>query len=542
MSIRAASSATGNPSPPGEESSADSDSGRTVTNGEGNTSVEYPRRWLALPVVLIGMFMSVFDFFVVNVASPSIAHDLKASPASLELIIAGYGFAYAVGLVTGGRLGDTFGRRRMFLGGMAAFLVASAACGLAPGIPALVVARLFQGGAASVMVPQVLSTIRVTFAADERPRAFALLGVAIGLAQVSGQILGGLLLRFDIFGLTWRPIFLLNIPVGIAAFVLGWAWMPETRASVRHLDLVGVGILSAAIALIIMPLVEGRAEKWPMWAFACLIFALPAFALFGAVEGRIRRAGKAPLVDLRLLRVGAFRAGLAINLAFFASLASFFLTLSLFLQGTGRSPLVAGLTFTPIAVGFFIASLAGPRAVARWGRSPLSFGALILFGALGGLGFLVHHVGATASAPQLCPLLFVLGLGQGLLLTPLVNAVLAGVPPDQAGSASGVLVMDQQLAGAVGVAAVGVVFFGVLGGHRGSAAYAHAFTGSLACDAALVLLTLGLTFLLPSGRAAAPSESTGAVHEGHSLSTEPRGSRGLALGCVCASGRGAATH
>lgn len=462
------------------------------------------RRWIMLPIILTATFMAIFDFFVVNVAAPSIGQDLHSGSASLELVVGGYAFAYATGLVTGGRLGDLFGYRRLFLIGVSAFSVASLLCGLALSPAELVVARLAQGLTAALMVPQVLGLITSGFPGSERRRALAWFGAAMGLGSVAGQVLGGLLVQADLFGLGWRVIFLVNVPVGVLTVGMALALVPRATAPVRrHLDLVGAGWLSGALGLALVPLVLGSADGWPAWGWACLGAAAPMIAGFLWWERRLGSRGGEPLVDLGLFADRAFVSGLAVNVAFYAFFGSFMLGLTEYLQsGLRLGPLQAGLTFGPLGVVFALASVFGRRLAERWGVgviwrgvsiSTLGLAVMLAELALGGTG-----VGAVA----LIPAMMAIGLGNGLVLPSLIGAVLSGVHPERAGTASGVLVTAQQFASATGVAVLGVVFFGSLGAAPDSAALVRAMGRVLVMDLALTALALGLCRWLPSaGRA-----------------------------------------
>ena len=300
-----------------------------------------PRRWRSLPIVLSATFMSLFDVFVVNVAAPSVQHELHASSATLELIVAAYSFTYAAGLVTGARLGDLVGRRRMFVVGLGLFVVASFLCGVAPSSGVLIAGPLAQG------LPQVLAMLTVSFPPAERPRAFSLFGATVGLGTVSGQILGGVLLHLNILGLGWRPIFLVNVPIGIAAIVGAYRLLPESRARVAdRLDPLGVVLLSTGIGAITAPLVLGRSQHWPLWTWASFLTGAVLVTTFLWWERRLGERGGHPLLPLTLFRHRAFNVGLLVNLGFFSFFGSVLLTLTIFLQeGVHDSPLTAGLTF-----------------------------------------------------------------------------------------------------------------------------------------------------------------------------------------------------
>jgi EmrB/QacA subfamily drug resistance transporter len=449
--------------------------------------------WLVLVAVLPGLFMNVFDFFAVNVATPVLHRDLGSGPPALELIVGGYGLTFALGLVTGGRLGDRYGRRRVFFAGMAAFTAASAACGLAPGSDVLVVARLFQGAAAALMVPQVLSIIRVSFPARERRVALGIYGMTIAVGQVSGQALGGILLSADIGGLGWRPIFLVNLPVAALTFLFGFRHVPESVSPARpSLDLAGVGLLTLAAGLLTVPIVEGGALGWPLWSWLSLAAVPVAGAAFTWWERRVH-ATRQPLVDLGLFRSKDFRRGLFVNVTLYATITSFFFVLGLYLQtGRGDSPLVAGLTFVPLAAGNFVASLSSSALVGRYGRSTLTAGAGLQIA-----GLLVLLAASDPRQPEILLLgaVTLFGLGQGLLIPPIIGVVLARVPVADSGAAAGVLITVQQMAGTIGLALVSLGFFAGAGGY-GSASYIGGFRVACVCDLVLAAGSLALSRLL----------------------------------------------
>ena len=425
------------------------------------------RQWLTLAIVLGGTFMAVFDLFVVNVAIPTIQRDLRASFAQIQFVLAGYSLAYAVMLVTGGRLGDVYGRKRLFMLGMASFTLASALCGLAPDPTLLVAARLVQGLSAAAMTPQVLSTIQVTFAPQERSRAFGVYGAVLGIAGSSGQALGGLLIRADLFGLSWRPVFLVNLPIGVGVLIAAAYFLTETRsATAPRLDLGGVSILSVGLFLLTYPLVEGRDAGWPGWAWLCLAASVPVLVAFVLFERRVTARDGSPLVVLRLFRERAFVAGLLVALPNNAAGSASFFLLALYLQlGLHFSALAAGLIFAPGAVAFFVAATASVKLTARLGSRLIVVGLAILITA-GALGSIIVHRAGEAPSPLLLALVSVIqGLGAGSTAPPLFGAILAGIDRDDAGAASGVLSTAQQIGSALGVAIIGVVLFSVLAGH-----------------------------------------------------------------------------
>jgi EmrB/QacA subfamily drug resistance transporter len=460
---------------------------------------------MMLPVILSATFMAMFDFFVVNVAAPSLEQDLNAGPAALELVVGGYAFTYAGGMVTGGRLGDLFGYRRLFLTGMVAFTVASLLCGLARSPGELVAARLLQGLTGAAMVPQVLALITSTFPASERSRAMSWFGVTTGVGSIAGQVLGGLLLEANVLGLGWRVIFLVNVPVGVAALAFALRLLPHHRASRRpRLDPLGALGVSAGLALLLVPLILGREEGWPAWTWLCMAVSVPVLAATAAWELRLTRRGGEPLLDLTLFRNRAFAAGLPVNVAFMSFFASFMFVLTLVLQGgLGLSPLEAGLTFMPLGVLFSTTSLLGRSLVARYGLRVMTAG-----GSITGLGLLaliaeLQALGGAITPAWLLLPMAVVGLGNGLILPTLIGAVLAGVDPRHGGAAAGVLTTTQQFASAAGVAVLGAVFFGGLGTHPSRGDFATAAEAVTFLALALVLIAAALTLLIP--RPAAPA-------------------------------------
>jgi len=474
-----------------------------------------------LPVVLGAVFLYGFDQTVVNVALPTMQRDLHAGPVALELVVGGYAFAYAAVLVTGGRLGDLLGYRRTMMAGLVAFVAASVVCGLAPNAAALVGARFLQGVAAAIMVPQVLALITRVFPPAERRAAIAWFGVTGGVSGVAGQIIGGLLLGADVAGLGWRPLFLINLPVGAivlfaAARVLrdpGLPPAPAAGASAARrgrLDLAGAAGVSAGVALAIAPFVAGRAAHWAAWVWLPLAAAVPLLAATLAHEARLARGGGRPLLDLTLFAGRTFNAGLGIAIAFLAFFTSSMFTLSLLLQsGLGLSPLRAGLAFVPFAAVALLVTVPGPRLVARLGAAQV-----IRIGALISAAGLLGMIRVVATGPGVGPLigaLAVVGAGNGLILTTYLGATLSGVRPDQAGVASGTLNTIQQFAGSAGLAGIGAIFFAVLGPAPVPARYAPATSAALWAGLVLVAAVFALTWLLPRTpatpikRAAAPA-------------------------------------
>ncbi|WP_432868503.1 MFS transporter [Microbispora rosea] len=360
----------------------------------------------------------------------------------------------------------------------------------------LVISRALQGMAAALMFPQVLSIINVTYTGDDRPRAFAGYGAALGLATVGGQVIGGLLIASDVLGLGWRACFLVNLPIGLVTLLLLPRLVPESRsASARGLDLAGVAIVFPAVLLLLVPLVEGRQEGWPAWTFVSLATSVVVFALFTWQQVRLSRAGGTPLVEPSLFRSRSFVTGLATVLAVYGGMASFMLVIALYVQdGLRYSPLRAGMVFLPMGVAFFATSMNAAKFTRRLGRRTLTAGAILIVVGEVCLALITRDAGAGVNLPLYEVLTAVAGAGIGMVGAPLLSQALLGVEPEYAGSASGVLSTVQQMAGALGVAIIGIVFFATLDGASASpAGYGRAFAASLVYLIALAALASVVT-------------------------------------------------
>jgi MFS family permease len=451
-----------------------------------------------LPVLMASTFMIVLDFFIVNVALPSMQSQLHASSSAIEWVVAGYGLTCAVLLIAGGRLGDLYGRRLSFAAGLAVFVAASAACGFAPTAGVLIAARMVQGIGAALVSPNVLSIIGVAFPGPARIRAITIYGLVMGLAAACGQLIGGVLIQADVLGLGWRTVFLINVPIGLAALACTWRQVPESRAGQpagagRALDVPGLVLITLALTALVLPLIEGVAQHWPAWTWASLAAAPVLLATFIAHELRQARNGRAPLLDLALLRQRSLAAGLGTQLAFWCGQASLFVVIALYLQaGRGLDPLDSGLVVSIMAGAYLLASLRAPALTVRFGRSLATAGALTLAAGHGVLLATIAELGVGGSVLWLAPGLVLIGAGMGLCLTALNTSVLAHAAPQTAGAISGAMSTMQQVGNALGVAVTGVIFFGALRG-----GYGHAMVASLAELAGLLVTVAALTRLLP---------------------------------------------
>jgi EmrB/QacA subfamily drug resistance transporter len=424
--------------------------------------VDTSRRWFVLATVVAAQFMFGVDAFIVNVAIPTIAAELRASAAQIEAVIAIYLIAYATLVITGGRLGDIHGTRNVFIAGVAGFTLTSLWCALAHSGPELIAARLAQGATAALMVPQVLATIHLLFADGARARAFGIYGIVLGLAGAAGFLLGGLLVTLDLAGLGWRAVFFVNVPFGAIIIVAAVKIMPMTpRRAGTRLDLPGAIVLFLGLLCLIGPLLFGHDLHWSPSVWLAMAAGIAIIAGFLQLERAVARRGGMPLIDLSLLSDTAFMRGLAAVFFFFFANLSFYLVMTIYMQkGMHIPPLQAGLVFLPLALTFIMASRhSGIRAKHR-GKLVLIEGCAVQVAGLAALVATVEWIDAP-SATVLSLVLTVFGYGQGLVMAPLSSAVLSTVKPASAGAGSGMYGTTTQIANAAGVAAIGAVFFAV---------------------------------------------------------------------------------
>ena len=431
-------------------------------------------RTIALWSLFLALFMELLDATIVNVTLPSIERSLNASAGEQQWMVAAYGLALAIGLMTGARLGDMHGRKRLFVVGLTCFTLASMLCGFAHNPEMLILSRALQGFSSAMMIPQVLSSIQVMYRPSERGSAMAGFSALAGVAAVSGPILGAVLTDADLFGLGWRSIFLVNVPVGIFAVSMALRLVPESYAPKRpKLDIPGVLVLAAGLLAILYPLMMGQEKDWPAWTFASMAVGVVILAGFILLQRREMMAGGEPLVDLSLFGIRSYAAGLFTILVFFMAMAGYFLVQTIYMQeGLGFSILRAGLTMIPfsVAVSLF-AGLSAAKFVGIMGRKVLQIGPIIM-----GIGllmtlFVFRRQGVDTSSWALAPGLFVAGAGMGMVVAPIGIFALSEVPVSKAGPASGLFNTIQQLAGAVGVAIIGTVFFNRI---------EHSFTSNMA--------------------------------------------------------------
>ncbi len=459
-----------------------------------------PRVWAGFAVVLAAMILNILDSTIVNVAAPAIQRDLRLSDSALEWIAASYTLSLAVGLMTGARLGDMFGRRRILLVGLTGFVLASVTCSCAWSPGALIAARVAQGLAAALMMPQCFGLIRDLFPPARMGTAFAALGPVIGLSTVLGPVVAGLLVRADLLGTGWRALFLINVPVGVFALALGARVLPSARPrrAGLQLDAVGTCLMAVVAFLIVFPLVDGRTLGWPGWIFGVLAAAVPVLAAFVVHQRRRLAAGRSPLVEYSVLRKRSYLSGVAFVLVFFATIVGFSLTVGLFLQlGLGWSPLRSALYLAALAVGAFLGSGVGAWAATAVGRPILHVGLTLMGAGIVLLYLSLRGSGGDVGFGELAPGLAVFGTGMGMIFVPLFSIVIGDIEDHEVGSASGLLESVQQLGASLGVATLATLFFSRFalqdGGPRAAVAAGRQLTAvEDTLLATLVLIGVGL--------------------------------------------------
>ncbi|HKF34732.1 MAG TPA: MFS transporter [Jatrophihabitantaceae bacterium] len=463
-----------------------------------------PRIWAGFAVVLAAMILNILDSTIVNVAAPSIRRDLSMSTSALEWIAAAYTLAIAVGLMTGGRLGDMFGRKRMLLIGLSGFVLASMACALAWSPESLIAARALQGLSAAALIPQAFGLIRDIFPPEQLGKAFAAFGPVIGLSTVAGPVVAGLLIKADVFGSDWRALFLINVPVGVFALIVGSRVLPAgspRRAGLR-LDGTGTVLIAVASFLLVFPLVDGRAMGWPAWIFGVLAASVPVLVLFVAQQRRRIRSGRTPLIEFSVLRKRSYVSGVVFTLVFFGTVVGFGLTTGLFLQiGLGYSPMKASLYSAALAVGAFLGSGVGAWAATAVGRPILHAGLTIMAVGTAVLYFSLRAVDGGVGVGVLAPGMAVFGFGMGMIFVPLFSIIMGEIDDHEVGSASGLLESLQQLGASLGVAVLATVFFGALQLERGNAVasgrHLVAAEHTLLVTLVLIAVAFAIGWLLP---------------------------------------------
>jgi EmrB/QacA subfamily drug resistance transporter len=464
---------------------------------------------VAFGTVVTAAVMDLLDSTIAQVAAPTIRSELGGSYAVIEWVTAAYALAMAVGLLTGGRLGDIFGRRRMLLAGMAGFVLASAACAAAQNAAELIGARAVQGLLGAVMLPQVFGLIRDMFAAHEMGKAFGVYGPVMGLSAMLGPIASGGLISLDVLGTGWRAIFAVNVPVGLAALVLGFRTLPKAASTGSggtrrgRLDLPGALLAGAGMFGLVFPLAQGHSLGWPAWSFAMMAGAVLALAGFGWYQVRRQRAGRDPLVEPSVFRHRPYLAGVVFSVVFTGSLGGIVMIFNVFLQnGLGFTPWHSAITTAPWAAGAFVGSAIGGIAMARLGRRVLHAGLVVEAAGLLGIYAVLRGVdggaGGGVSTVDLLGPMIVGGIGMGMVFVPLFDIVMAGVRPQEMGSASGVLQTVNSLGMSLGIAGIGAIFFAQVGGlGQHVPLYLHAAEWAAVATVALLAASFVLGFRLP---------------------------------------------
>lgn len=458
-----------------------------------------PRRWAMFVILLVGAFLPPLDFFIVNVALPAIQGELGASSSAEQLVISSYAAVYAVTLITGGRLGDIYGRGKMFFLGLVGFAAASLLCGLAWSPWVLITGRVLQGATAAIMAPQALASVQAIFPEAEKPLALSIYGAVFGLASVIGQVLGGILISVNLFHLGWRAIFLVNLPVALLVILCGLPLVKETRAqSAQKLDPVGMLLATVMLSTLIVPLIEGREAGWPWWTWLSFLAFPLLVSLLWRYERRLNQHGGSPLLDPTVLRAPGLGQGLAIVLLFY-SIGAFFLLFSVYLQDALHlNALNAGLIFLPFGVGFLIGPLLTPFLRRFAGNYLSAIGMGCETSGLAGLAGLIANT-MTGTSPPMLPLallLFVTGLGQGLAMPTLVRMVTGRVAPEFSGMIAGVTSSTLQISTALSVAIIGGIFYSMLENGRSGANITHAFIVALLTMAVCLAMGAGLSIRL----------------------------------------------
>ncbi|MFJ1760862.1 MFS transporter [Amycolatopsis sp. NPDC088138] len=458
----------------------------------------HPLRWWALAVAVVAILVDMVDNQIVTVALPTIKDQLGTGEAALQWISAGYALGFALTLITGGRLGDRYGTKKLFLLGMATFTIASLVAGLAPGIGALITARVVQGVGSGLMAPQVMSFVYTEFGDDERPRAMAICSSAFPIGGLAGPLLGGVITQGDLFGFGWRAIFLVNVPFGVLAVLGALVTMPTRPGTPgQRIDRTGLVLLTAGLFALFYPVVQGRELHWPLWMVVLLVAAVPLLGAFAYQQRALARRGGEPLIPPDLLRYRNLTAGQAVLFTINAATGVFFV-LTLHLQlGLGYSPLQTALTFLPAAAGIVLGGVVAVRLAVPLGRRLVAVAMAVLAVSLGVIALLVVTLGPDLDAWALLGPAVTFGLGMGTAMNSLIIRAMSEVQPYQAGSASGLMNTTVQLGVATGIALFGTVFFARLPG-----GFEPATTTALALGTGVLVVGLLFTAALPSVRRA----------------------------------------
>ena len=459
-----------------------------------------PAAWLGFLVVIVSAVMDLLDSTIAQTAAPAVRNDLGGSYADLEWITAAYTLAMSATLLLGSRLGDAFGRRRVLLIGIGSFVVASVLCAFAPSANALIAARTLQGAIAAIMVPQGFGLIRELFGDEGQQKAFAVFGPVMGLAAVAGPLLGGGLIDLDVLGSGWRAIFLVNVPLGLAALAVGRRFLPRTSPAAPgvRVDAASVALAMVGTVALVYPLIQGREQGWPAWSFALLAAGIGLLGAFAALQGRRSRRGLTPLVEPSILRRRPYVAGLAVVIGFIGAMGGMMIALNVMFQtGLGFTPLACAVATVAIPLAAIAGSITSSALLAKIGRTTMHIGITTMAIGLVFVDLVLRADGGGVSAWTTAAPLALTGFGMGMVFVPMFDVILAGVAPHELGSASGLLESVQQLSMSIGIAAVGTVLFDRLGAGHGAAAFVGAASQALLVAVAFLGAAWASVFWLP---------------------------------------------
>lgn len=457
-------------------------------------AAEASRRWMMLTLLLLGQFMGLVDVFIVNVAMPSIGTELDASGASLQLVVGGYMISYAMLLITGARLGDLYGRRRTYLLGVVVFTLMSVACALAPNVTTLVIFRFAQGAGAAVMVPQIMSVIQMQFTGKARAQALSAYGVVLSTGAVAGLVLGGVIVNADLFGTSWRPVFMVNVPIGAALIALVPRLLPQDAPTGRRrLDLFGLAVAVPAVFLMVLPAVLGRELGWPAWTFVCIAAGAMLALVFVQLERRIAARGGDPLLNFAVLRAPGMAIGMITLVCVQLTYAGFLFVFTLHLQaGLSQSALRAGLTYLPMSIAFGLTGFYWRKLPERLHPGLAPSGLALSAISYGLIGIAMH--GGTSGGTLMWVGTVLNGVGMGLSTSPLLTQSLVNVPMMQAADASGLMTTIVQLGQVAGIAVYGAVYLSLI---DGLGTTSHAVIGSAMATTAVWLLAVAALGVVP---------------------------------------------
>lgn len=465
-----------------------------------NMNSKSKRRTFALVILLFGAFMDILDTMIINIAIPSIQSGLQASSSAAQWTVNAYILGMALMIITGGRAGDILGRKKMFMLGIAGFTIFSAFTGLAATMNVLIFSRAMQGIMAAIMIPQVLSYIQVLFAPKERAGALGAYGGVSAFATVGGPMLAAFLIKIDLFGLGWRTIFLINIPVGVFIFIAAALLLTESKSiNPLRVDIPGTLMAMVSLIMLLYPLIQGNSLGWPVWTYISMVASLIVGILFIAYEKHRMKMNRSPLIALNLFQFKSFIGGVSVSTLIMIAMSGYFLVFTFYLQmGLHFTPLHAALAALPFSVmvpamsGFSVMKLAP-----IYGRKVVVFGLILLALGLAGVELVMHGAGTSLSNWQLLPTLLIGGAGMGMVVAPLIDFSISEVPGQDAGSASGILNMMQQVGSSIGIAILGTIFFDSIGSSFEIGRFAMGVRYAISSAVAILIVTIPFVFLLP---------------------------------------------